>query len=122
MKYKVITEIEITIDGGTEKTRNKLANEITEAAILEGFATWDDDYIGMIGAADPDGACDADYGGMMGILDPDGACACHDGWVLGAEFDTPCIKCNGDGRKIKSLSYENYQYKIKRVSRINEKS
>ena len=105
MKYKVITEIEITIDGGTEKTRNKLANEITEAAILEGFATWDDDYIGMIGAADPDGAC-----------------TCLDGWVLGAEFDTPCIKCNGDGRKIKSLSYENYQYKIKRVSRINEKS
>ena len=105
MKYKVITEIEITIDGGTEKTRNKLANEMTSAAILEGFTAWD-----------------ADYSGMMGTLDPDGACACHDGWVLGAEFDTPCIKCNGDGRKIKSLSYENYQYKIKRVSRINEKS
>ena len=105
MKYKVITEIEITLDGGTEKTRNKLANEMTIAAIQEGFATWE-----------------ADYGGMMSTLDPDGACACHDGWIFGAEFDTPCTKCNGDGRKIKSLSYENYQYKIKRVNRINEKS
>ena len=105
MKYKVITEIEITLEGGTEKTRNKLANDMTEGAIQEGFATWE-----------------GDYNGMMITLDPDGACSCHDGWVLGAEFDTPCAKCNGDGRKTKSLSYENYHYKIKKVTRINDKT
>ena len=105
MKYKIITEIEITIEGGTEKTRNKLANDMSEAAILEGFATWE-----------------GEYDEMLGTLDPDGACACRDGWVLGAQFDTPCTKCNGDGRKIKSLSYDNYKYKIKKVTRINGKT
>jgi len=104
-KYKVTAEIEVDLEGGTEKTRNEMAKNIAQEAIQEGFEAWSVDYLGM-----------------LGTIDPNGHCSCHDGWVVGAEFDTPCAKCDGEGRKLKSLAYENFHYKVKRVTRINAKS
>ena len=104
-KYKITTEIEVDLEGGTEKARNAMAKTMIQSAIQEGFEAWNADYLGMIGT-----------------IDPNGHCSCHDGWIVGVEFDTPCDKCDGEGRKLKSLAYKNFQYNVKRVTRINAKS